>query len=182
MTLSNDHHPDDHPDDAALIQYRIACQAGKKGTCFGWQREPPPLEPRLAVKALSGPLDIQVRLESIPGGCRVWEVAVGSVELADRWRAEIESERNLLEGQWWADLLWWNMVDLQVDSPHLTLTVYPGTVMEFRRVIDVRLHLLSPPDEPDAYALDCEVPAVVVYVDRPRRWWSRIPLDGLIWR
>lgn len=71
------------------------------------------------------------------------------------------------------------------DGSRVTLTAYPGTPAAFVRVIDLRRDagVLHPPcgEGEVMLATDPEL-AIIVYADRPSRWWVTVPLAGKLWR
>ncbi len=176
---------DDQLENSDLPEYRIACEA--RGILLGWQRDPPPAEGRLHLRALSGPHECLVYLETEGGGRRAWDVATGSTALAASIRVEIELDRPAVERQWLSDCIMWGWISLSLQLPYLQLVVYGGTASRFERRLHVRrdLGLLRPPDQADAYSIVAEPePAIVVgRPGMPSRWQTQVPIaPAMIWR
>ena len=142
-------------------------------------------EPRMHVRCFTVDGTPRVYLED--RGRRVWDPEPGfPPDLERAVRGEIEIQRDQIEAAWTREMIaQWGWLSLTPDGAMVTLTAYRGMAGEFTRTIDLRrdASILRPPTGEGEIALVAEPePAVVVYADRPERWWVTVPLSGRLWR
>lgn len=145
----------------------------------------PAPEPRMHVRCFNLDGTPCVYLED--RGRRVWEPEPGFPPDLERMvRGEIEIQRDQIEMAWAKEMIaTWGWLDLEQDGAMVTLTAYRGTAENFNRVIDLRRDagVLHPPAGEGEIALVAEPePAIIVFADRPERWWVTVPLAGVLWR
>ena len=145
----------------------------------------PAPEPRMHVRCFTVDNTPKVYLED--RGHRVWEPEPGFPPDLERVvRADLELQRHQIELAWTKEMITtWAWLSLTQDGAMVTLTAYRGAVGEFTRRLDLRrdASILRPPTRPGEIALVADPePAVVVYADRPERWWVTVPLAGKLWR
>ncbi len=145
----------------------------------------PAPEPRMHVRCFTVDNTPKVYLED--RGQRVWEPNIGfPPDLERAVRADLEIQRDQIETAWLKEMITtWGWLDLEQDGAMVTLTAYHGMQGMFKRTIDLRRDagVLHPPRGDGEVMLVAEPePAIVVYADRPARWWVTVPLVRRLWQ
>ena len=147
--------------------------------------DPSPVpEPRMHVRAFNVDNTPCVYLED--RGRRAWEPEPGfPPDLERTVRADLELQRHQIEMAWTKEMITtWGWLDFELDGSMVTLTAYRGMAGEFTRRLDLRrdANILRPPTGEGEILLASEPePAIVIYADRPERWWVTVPLAGVLW-